>query len=74
MRRVFKFKKGSFDYLQESLTRVPFDGAYWDHKNEHFFKDFFLRALKHHILVKTVQDTYSCPWMNGKVHLLIGKK
>lgn len=74
VRQVFKFKKGNFYYLQESLTRVPFDGAYSDHKNEHLFKDLFLTALKHHISVKTVHDTYSCPWMNGTVHLLIGKK
>lgn len=38
VRQVFKFKKGNFDYLQESLTQVPFDCAYADHKNEHLFK------------------------------------
>lgn len=48
MRQVFKFKKGNFCYLQEYLTRVPFDGAYSDHRNEHLFKDLFLTALKHH--------------------------
>ena len=74
--QFYDFKNGNFDDPKESLTRVPFDVAYWDDINEHWsnWKDLFLTAVKDHIPVKAVRDTNSPPWIDGEFRHLMRKK
>ena len=75
-RQVYEFKSGNFDDLRESLSRVPFDTVSSGDINEQWAnsKDLFLTAANEHIPVKSIHDTNSPPWIDGKVRHLIHKK
>jgi hypothetical protein len=75
-RRIYNYKLANFDGLRSYLSNVPFENAISDDIVEYWseWKDLFLTAVNKFIPVKTIKDTNSPQWIDGKVCQLVRKK
>ena len=73
---MFDYKQGKFDELRSFLTHNPPVGFSSENISEYWlqWKEWFFNAVRKFILVKTVGDVNSPPWIDGEVRYFIRKK